>query len=234
MDEWRLICSEPASGAYNMALDEAIFDIRSRDGSIPSTLRFFKWSTPQYTIGYFQKFAQFEPHKLPVTRRLTGGLGVRHDQDLSYSLVTGDNETPFSSDQEANYLTLHKILKAGLMELGISSDFVQHASRISDLTANDDRISCIKTLFPHDLFRLGKKIAGTSQRKRGDTILLQGTIHLSLKDKTENELTNAFIYGFKKELGRNLRCGSLSDLELSACKELMAGKYSKDYWNKKF
>src|SRR4030095_1516178 len=48
---WRLLITEPADGATNMAIDEAIW--RSRQtGVSPPTLRFFAWAPPTVSLGY--------------------------------------------------------------------------------------------------------------------------------------------------------------------------------------
>jgi lipoyl(octanoyl) transferase len=234
MDNYRLIYSEPGSGPYNMAVDEAIFTCRAGDKNIPSTLRLFKWEMPQYTIGYFQKYSQFTEKNLPITRRLTGGLGVLHDRDLSYSLVSTVKASLFSQDQEKNYLTLHKILQTALCELGILSEFMPQKNSQAKPSQGADRLSCVKTIFPHDLFHKGKKIAGSSQRKRGETILLQGTLHLDLKGRNKADITDAITKTFKKNFGLDLLPEGLSISESAAAKGLIENKYTTQSWNQKY
>ena len=50
---WRLLVTEPADGATNMAIDEALWRGRQA-GASPPTLRFFAWAPPTVSLGYGQ------------------------------------------------------------------------------------------------------------------------------------------------------------------------------------
>ncbi len=51
--EWRLIKDSYHTGFMNMAIDEAIM-IAHREGLVPPTIRFYQWSPPAVSLGYFQ------------------------------------------------------------------------------------------------------------------------------------------------------------------------------------
>lgn len=85
----RLIWDPPASGAWNMAVDDALLQTAA-DGQ-PLTLRFYQWSAPTLSLGYFQRAVDRVRHA-PSTgcvavRRATGGGAILHDRELTYSLV---------------------------------------------------------------------------------------------------------------------------------------------------
>ena len=84
---WLLMPSGPCPPAFNMALDEALLESMSRLGR--PVLRFYGWTEPAATFGYFQKYADVEraTHLRPLIRRPTGGGIVPHDADWTYSLV---------------------------------------------------------------------------------------------------------------------------------------------------
>jgi lipoate-protein ligase A len=87
MNSWFLLNSGKCNAAFNMALDEALLDSVSRLGK--SVVRFYGWTEPAATFGYFQKYAEVERATLlrPIIRRPTGGGIVPHDADWTYSAV---------------------------------------------------------------------------------------------------------------------------------------------------
>lgn len=73
----------------NIALDEVFFT----EKEFKPILRFYTWTKPAYTIGYFQKYSELEnKNNYDIVRRLTGGLSVLHNTDLSYSFIVSDKE----------------------------------------------------------------------------------------------------------------------------------------------
>ena len=55
---WLVLHSGPCGAAFNMALDEALLEAVARLGR--PVLRFYGWTEPAATFGYFQKFAEVE------------------------------------------------------------------------------------------------------------------------------------------------------------------------------
>jgi len=87
MNSWLLLNSGKCGAAFNMALDEALLENVSRLGK--PVLRFYGWTGPAATFGYFQKISEAEraTHLRPLIRRPTGGGIVPHDADWTYSAV---------------------------------------------------------------------------------------------------------------------------------------------------
>ena len=67
----RLLIDPPAAGAWNMAVDEALLESAAIAGV--ATLRFYQWSEPTLSLGYFQAAADREQHAAsrdcPLVRR---------------------------------------------------------------------------------------------------------------------------------------------------------------------
>jgi lipoate-protein ligase A len=87
----RLLRDDPLPGAENMARDEALL-ISVGAGDAPPTLRLYRWCEPTISLGYFQKYAEYEAlpppaGRLPVVRRTTGGGAILHDLELTYSFT---------------------------------------------------------------------------------------------------------------------------------------------------
>ncbi len=85
----RLIVHPPSPGAWNMAVDEALLMDAVENGV--ATLRFYQWSEPTLSLGYFQRYSDREQHaasrKCAVVRRQSGGGAILHDRELTYSLM---------------------------------------------------------------------------------------------------------------------------------------------------
>lgn len=74
---WWWLNSGPGEAAFNMALDEALLESVGKLGA--PVLRFYGWTQPAATFGYFQHYAEIERTTLlrPLIRRPTGGGQVR-------------------------------------------------------------------------------------------------------------------------------------------------------------
>ena len=72
-----LLNSGKCSAAFNMALDEALLDSVSRLEK--PVLRFYGWTEPAATFGYFQKYEEVERATLlrPLVRRPPAGASCR-------------------------------------------------------------------------------------------------------------------------------------------------------------
>lgn len=82
----RLLPFAAASGAGNMARDEALL-LSAADRGVAS-LRFYTWTEPTVSLGYFQPAAERLP-ELAYVRRATGGAAIVHDPptEITYSLA---------------------------------------------------------------------------------------------------------------------------------------------------
>ena len=52
-EHWRLLIHGSNTASTNMAIDRAILEAH-RQGHVPPTIRFYSWSPPAVSIGYFQ------------------------------------------------------------------------------------------------------------------------------------------------------------------------------------
>ncbi len=220
----RCVNDIPRDCSTNIALDEVFFTKENFE----DIFRFYRWTHPAYTIGYFQKFPTDKTDNYSVVRRITGGLSVLHNTDLSYSLIVSDKLWPYIYDQEKTYKTIHENIKKALEKINI---FCDNTEIKNDSLKN---YSCVQTLYKDDLLLNGKKIVGSCQRRRGKKILVEGSIHLNLS----KEQSDIFINEFFKNLSKDLKCNTISnnltkqetDLAENLCKE----KYNTDKWNKLF
>jgi lipoate-protein ligase A len=229
MKKWRFVISEPGTGPGNMALDEAMLDALSEKLVESPTFRLYSWQAPCVTIGYFQKHACYSGEQLPVTRRLTGGLSVSHGMDISYAFTAGKDDWPYLYNQEKTYEHLHAGIKAGLDLLGHKSAFYRDAVRTSGAGAG----VCVNTFYPFDLHIGGRKVLGSSQRRRGSALLQQGSIHIRF-ERNYVDVADALMHGLEKKLGISFALQNVNENELAAARKLMEMKYATDEWNNKY
>ena len=52
MGKARVIIDDPAAGDWNMAVDQALLETANSTGLI--SVRFYTWSQPTFSLGYFQ------------------------------------------------------------------------------------------------------------------------------------------------------------------------------------
>ena len=104
----RVIVDKPAAGTWNMAVDEALLDAAVQGGA--ATLRFYQWSEPTLSLGYFQRHDDRHQHAVSsvcaVVRRQSGGGAILHDRELTYSLTLPPSH-PLTRDATALYAAVH-------------------------------------------------------------------------------------------------------------------------------
>lgn len=166
---WLLLNSGKRDSAFNMALDEALLESMPR--LLKPALRFYGWTEPAATFGYFQKYADVAAatRLRPLIRRPTGGGIVPHDADWTYSVVFPAGHEWHSLKAEESYHRIHDWLRLAFAELGIETELAP---------------CCQKSLpgqcfIGHEKFDLlwhGKKIAGAAQRRNKLGLLIQGSV----------------------------------------------------------
>ena len=122
METARLILDPAADGAWNMSVDQALLETANSTGLI--SLRFYTWSEPTLSLGYFQSHLDRKLHPpsldCPLVRRRTGGGAILHDNELTYSLcVPSDNR--WSKRNSELYRLVHRCIVQLLDEFGIES-----------------------------------------------------------------------------------------------------------------
>jgi lipoate-protein ligase A len=185
--EWLLLQSGPGDPPLNMALDEALLESMPRLGR--PVLRFYGWTEPAATFGYFQKYADVEraTHLRPLIRRPTGGGIVPHDADWTYSLAFPPDHEWHSLKAEASYRRVHESIQSAFTKLGVTTELASHsqksAIRNSDKSRARDEsrcpqsaIGCFAGYEKYDVLWHGKKIAGAAQRRNKLGLLIQGSV----------------------------------------------------------
>src|SRR5262245_40266014 len=120
----RLLPTAGRSGPANMACDEVL--LRSALERRVASLRFYSWSEPTLSLGYFQAHAERLTHPLLTSvayvRRPTGGAAILHDRELTYALALPAGE-PWHTE-ESWLCRLHHAVAAALNGFGVESHAV--------------------------------------------------------------------------------------------------------------
>ena len=166
---WYLFQSGPGNYAFNMALDEALLQAVPRLGQ--PVLRFYSWTEPAASFGYFQKYAEIERMTLlrPLVRRPTGGGLVPHDADWTYSLVFPPGDDWYALSATDSYRRVHEWIRAAFARLGILTELAPACSKTLPG-------QCFQGHEMFDVLWRGQKIAGAAQRRTRDGLLIQGSV----------------------------------------------------------
>ncbi|MBP2652374.1 MAG: biotin/lipoate protein ligase [Firmicutes bacterium] len=184
--EWRILETPPLGGAVNMAIDEAIMLSHSR-GEVPPTIRFYRWSPPAVSLGYFQKaeveidFDECRRRGIDVIRRLTGGRAVLHDTEITYSLVISENYPGIPSTITGSYRYFSAGLVTGLEKLGIKAQMSLPRSAYSRIDQRKKLASaaCFDSPSSYEITYAGRKFVGSAQVRKQAVILQHGSVLLS-------------------------------------------------------
>lgn len=186
---WHFINSGKCSPSFNMALDEALLDWHSR-GEIGPVLRFYEWKPATLSIGYFQRVEKeidmeaVERHNLGFVRRPTGGRGVLHEHELTYSVIVREDY----EDMPETVTEAYRVISGGLLEgfrnLGLQAEFsVPVTEEQNERLRKPKSAVCFDAPSWYELVVEGKKVAGSAQTRQKGVILQHGAILLSLDEE---------------------------------------------------
>jgi lipoate-protein ligase A len=171
---WRLLRTGVGTGAWNMAVDEAILRHHT-EGLVPPTLRFYGWQPATVTLGFFQRadrdldMEACRRAGIDWVRRLTGGRAVLHDQEVTYSVVISQRDLPGSVLE--TYRVLSQGLLVGLRQLGLRVDWAPGSPTRHGATA-----VCFDAPSWYELVAHGKKLVGSAQTRKWGGLLQHGSV----------------------------------------------------------
>lgn len=177
MELLRVLSSGPGAGAWNMACDETLLDLAALHGQ--SFLRFYTWSEPTVSLGYFQaiadRFSHCESAKCSITRRMSGGGAIVHDRELTYCLVLPSHH-PLASKPSSVYWAVHDALVRVLADWRFDCSI---AGNDGEEILSPPPFLCFLRRGPGDVISSSTKIAGSAQRSRRGAVLQHGSVLLA-------------------------------------------------------
>ena len=194
---WNFINTGSKNPYYNMAMDEALLNFVSR-GEIDPVIRFYTWNPATLSIGYFlrlQKEIDIDKVKekgYGLVRRQTGGRGVLHDKELTYSVIVPESHPNMPSTVTEAYKIISQGLLEGFKNLGFETYFAIPRSKEERDKLKQPRSSvCFDAPSWYELVVEGRKIAGSAQTRQKGVILQHGSI---LQDIDIDDLFDMFIF----------------------------------------
>ena len=176
---WRLLETQPASGAWNMAVDEAILEAAGQ-GFVPPTLRLYAWEPPCLSLGYAQPIADVQRKALTargwdLVRRPTGGRAILHTDELTYSVSAPHTDPRVAGSVLESYQRLAQALLHALHRLAVPA-----AAEETYLSENAQETGpvCFEVPSHWEITVNGKKLIGSAQVRRKIGVLQHGSLPL--------------------------------------------------------
>lgn len=159
-----------------MAVDAALLASRERGEARP-TLRLYRWERPTVTLGRFQPVggidvAACRAEGIALARRPTGGRGVLHDDEVTYS-VTASVEDGLPRGVAASYRHLCGALAEAYRRLGVAAGLTSRSRGDASSPA------CYLHATGADLSLGAAKLSGSAQTWSRETCLQHGSFVVS-------------------------------------------------------
>ena len=196
-ETWNFINTGSHDPYYNMAMDEALLNFVSR-GEIDPVVRFYTWNPATLSVGYFQRLKKeididkVKEKGFGLVRRQTGGRGVLHDKELTYSVIVPESHPNMPSTITEAYRVISEGILEGFKLLGFDAYFAIPRSKEEREKLKQPRSAvCFDAPSWYELVVEGRKIAGSAQTRQKGVILQHGSL---LQDVDVDELFDMFIF----------------------------------------
>lgn len=242
METARLIAYAEADGPTNMAADEVLAETAAHG---QASLRFYGWSEPTLSLGYFQpasaRFADPLLASLPWVRRPSGGAALVHHHELTYALalpasVAGRNIACWLSKT-------HRLLADAIDAL-----LGAPTARLVEEPSIQGDVLCFQKQTVGDVVVAGAKVVGSAQRKHRGSLVQHGSIllrrsphapalpgiaELTRRAFEREAIEEAFRDRCDAMLGLRLEQGDWLKDERAAVERLRLEKFASPAWNGK-
>ncbi|WP_415426117.1 biotin/lipoate A/B protein ligase family protein [Staphylococcus borealis] len=196
-ETWNFINTGSHDPYYNMAMDEALLNFVSR-GEIDPVVRFYTWNPATLSVGYFQRLKKeididkVKEKGFGLVRRQTGGRGVLHEKELTYSVIVSEEHPNMPSTVTEAYRVISEGLLEGFKLLGFEAYFAIPRSKEEREKLKQPRSAvCFDAPSWYELVVEGRKIAGSAQTRQKGVILQHGSL---LQDVDVDELFDMFTF----------------------------------------
>jgi len=177
-----------------MALDEVLAE-SVRAGAGPF-LRFYTWEPGTLSLGRFQNpetGLSLASRGVPRVRRLTGGGGIWHESELTYSLGCTQVDVGVTG-VKPSFERLCGFLLDTWVGLGWDARFAKDGAVPGPLGTFTP--ACFAGQEEYDILVHGKKLGGNAQRRDRTSIFQHGSIPLVLD---RNRLDQLFLPGYRPD-----------------------------------
>ncbi len=223
----RLLDMGKNCAAMNMAIDEAILIVQKEHPN--PTLRFYDWTTPAFSFGYFQDIASevdveaCRAENIELVKRMTGGGTVVHGWDLTYTLILPRHAGEMGVSDA--YQQIGKSLVKAFATLDIPAKCYGTSADPSQSSQN----ICLTNPAENDVMCNDKKLAGVSVRRNRNGVMFQGYISLNmppdpiLKRVSKHTEIQQMLYEKSAAINNEGRFFTRNDLIRSICETFEVG-----------
>lgn len=182
MKSFKLIRSSASSAAYNMTLDEKIFQSYLDDGI--GVFRVYRWERPSFTYGFSQDPQQeidldkCASDGIQIAKRITGGGILFHDDEITYSFVCSKGDIGEPQSVFVAYRQICKFLIRFYESLGLAPAFALETKDFKQKCAPHEL--CSAAYEKYDIVIAGRKIGGNAQKRKRQVVFQHGVIPLSV------------------------------------------------------
>lgn len=153
-----------------MAIDQLLLE---RSHPVP-LIRFYQWSEPTVSFGYFEKLSDakrdFPGDELRYVRRWTGGGIVDHREDQTYSLFFPKGHPVEQLRGNGSYAVIHQALAYSMQLCGVQC-------RLTEEESDSEARACFIKPVAYDIIDpAGVKLAGAGQKRSRYGLLHQGSV----------------------------------------------------------
>jgi lipoyl(octanoyl) transferase len=214
-----------------MALDELLMESQGAPSEAPPALRFYAWSEPSITVGYFQDPAAIarrfrcKEQGISVVKRLTGGGMVLHGKDLTASIALPSPNPFLPNEVKSSYLKVNEAFMAGLRAAYPGLDFAPCKDAASP-RGREERI-CFENPSCYDLLLDGRKVVGSSQRRSGGKMLHQTTLFF---ERPSAQVIEMVLEGLRKCWGAEFEERPFGEAEIAEAEKIAAARYASPEW----
>jgi lipoate-protein ligase A len=169
---WRHLVTPAASGAWNMAFDEALLHRARETGE--TVLRVYTWSAPTLSLGRNQRAAGLYDLELArargveFVRRPTGGRAVLHHREITYSVTAPVSD----ANLRDSYERINALLVRALRILGVDVSVATNEQP----APLPDASPCFEVPTVGELTFRGRKLVGSAQWREDGALLQHGSI----------------------------------------------------------
>lgn len=199
---------EVKTGFENMQIDNNLLENAIKNQQKEPVFRLYGWSPACVSLGRNQKSDFIDENflrenKIDITKRLTGGRALLHDDEITYSFICPVSYLKNGCSVIESYKEISQILINAFQKVGIELDF----GGVKKYKGHLDYCMLVST--GADLCWNGKKLIGSAQFRKNDYILQHGSIlydyKIDLLEKIFTEKVDTSLITSLKEITPSLK-----------------------------
>ncbi len=195
------------TGMVNMAEDSKLLDNAIKNNEKEPIIRFYGWKPRCVSLGRNQSESSVnkkycDENNIDIVRRITGGRGLLHDCEVTYSFICPVNFLKNGESIIHSYKEISSAIIFGFKELGLELNIGQKQRGKNSFEY------CMSLSTGADLCYGSKKLIGSAQYRKQNYILQHGSIlfdyNPNIIEKIFNEKTCTNSVTCIKEINRQL------------------------------